>query len=180
MPPKLNAWALAACFTILLPGHGAVVLKAQVSQSTVLGTVTDSTGAVVPNAEVIVKNEGTNVERKMPTNEAGDFRIAGLEAGFYELTVRSTGFKTFTHKRIDLNSSQVKRVDASLEVGDTATTVTVEGGTTQIQTEQATLSNIKTGRDYTELPLSIYGRGWANVTECHGRHTITAVLRFPC
>ena len=40
----------------------------------------------------------------------------------------------------------------------------MEGGTTQIQTEQATLSNIKTGRDYTELPLSIYGRGWANVT----------------
>ena len=84
-----------------------VVLQAQVSQSTVLGTVTDSTGAVVPNAEVIVKNEGTNVERKMTTNEAGDFRIAGLEAGFYELTIRSTGFKTFTHKRIDLNSSQV-------------------------------------------------------------------------
>ena len=164
MPAKLKISAPAACFIILLAGSGARVLQAQVSQSTVLGTVTDSTGAVVPNAEVIVKNEGTNVERKMTTNEAGDFRIAGLEAGFYELTIRNTGFKTFTHKRIDLNSSQVKRVDASLEVGDTTTTVTVEGGTTQIQTEQATLSNIKTGRDYTELPLSIYGRGWANVT----------------
>ncbi len=156
--------ALAVCLGILLAGVSSGVLYAQASQSTLLGTVTDASGAAVPAADIIVKNEATNTERTMSTNASGDYRIAGLEAGFYEVTVRSAGFKTFSRTRIDLNSSQAKRVDAMLEVGDIATTITVEGGTSQIETEQASLSNIKTARDYKELPLSIYGRGWANVT----------------
>lgn len=164
MRRKLLILAPAVCLGMLLAGVSTGVLFGQASQSTLLGTVTDSSGAAVPAAEIIVKNEGTNIERTMSTNESGDFRIAGLEAGFYEVTVRSTGFKTFTRTRIDLNSSQAKRVDAVLEVGDIATTITVEGGTSQIETEQASLSNVKTARDYKELPLSIYGRGWANVT----------------
>ncbi|MCW5983499.1 MAG: carboxypeptidase regulatory-like domain-containing protein [Bryobacteraceae bacterium] len=154
----------AVCLGVLLAATGADRLQGQVTQSTILGTVSDASGALVPGAEITVKNERTNIERSMLTNEAGDYRIAGLEAGFYEVTIRQAGFKTFTRTRIDLNSSQIKRVDAVLEVGDTATTVTVEGGTSQIETEQVSLSNVKTGRDYTELPLSIYGRGWANVT----------------
>ena len=64
---------------------------------------------------------------------------------------------------MDLTLGQVKRIDPKLEIGDT-TTVTVEGGTSPIETESATLSNLKTSRDYANLPLSIFGRGWANVT----------------
>jgi hypothetical protein len=149
---------------MLLAGVSTVGLYGQASQSTILGAVTDASGASIPAAEIIVKNEGTNTERTMSTNESGDYRIAGLEPGFYQVTVRSAGFKTFTRTRIDVNSSQAKRVDAVLELGEITTTITVEGGTSQIETEQASLSNVKTARDYKELPLSIYGRGWANVT----------------
>jgi hypothetical protein len=156
--------APVVCLCILLAEVSTVVLYGQASQSTILGAVTDASGASVPAAEIIVKNEGTNTERTMTTNESGDYRIAGLEPGFYQVTVRSAGFKTFTRTRIDLNSSQAKRVDAILELGEITTTITVEGGTSQIETEQASLSNVKTARDYKELPLSIYGRGWANVT----------------
>src|SRR2546427_2980518 len=53
----------------------------QGTQSTVLGTVTDSSGALVPGATVTVKNQGTGIERSLTTNESGDYRIAGLEAG---------------------------------------------------------------------------------------------------
>ena len=88
----------------------------------------------------------------------------GLESGFYQVIVAVPGFKTFEQKRIDLASAQIKRVDARLEVGNVDTRITVEGAASQVETETATLSNIKTGRDFAELPLSVFGRGWANVT----------------
>src|SRR6185295_10537677 len=56
------------------------------------------------------------------------------------------------------------RIDLKLELGDVATTVTVEGGSSQIETETVSLSNVKTSRDFAQLPLSVFGRGWANIT----------------
>src|SRR6185436_19919914 len=113
---------------------------------------------------VTVKNEGTNLERTIVTDASGDYRISGLEAGFYQVSVVASGFKTFEQTRIDLASAQVKSVDARLELGSIDTRITVEGGASQVETETATLSNLKTSRDFAELPLSIYGRGWLNVT----------------
>lgn len=139
-------------------------LNAQNIQSTILGAVTDSAGALVPNADVTVRNEGTNFTRTARTDESGSYRVAGLATGFYQVTVAAPGFKTFSQTRIDLASAQIKRIDAKLEVGDLATTVTVEGGTTQVETETATLSNLKTSRDFAELPMSVMGRAWANIT----------------
>jgi len=82
-------------------------------QSTILGTVTDATGAMVAGAEVTIKNEGTNLERSMATDPNGDYRIAGLEAGFYEVKVSLAGFKTFVRTKVDLDLSQIKRVDVT-------------------------------------------------------------------
>lgn len=141
-----------------------VVLHAQVTQSSILGNVTDSSGAAVAGAKVIVKNEGTNLQRTIDTDVSGDYRISGLETGFYSVAVTAPGFKTFEQTRIDLASAQIKRVDARLELGSVDTKITVEGGASQVETETATLSNLKTSRDFAELPLSIYGRGWANIT----------------
>lgn len=139
-------------------------LLAQATQGSILGTVTDPSGAAVPGAKVTIRNEGTNFSREVTTDASGDYRVAGLEAGSYEITVANTGFKTFKQTEVDLAANQIKRVDTALEVGDVATTITVEGGTSQVETETVTLSNLKTSRDYTQLPLSIFGRGWANVT----------------
>jgi hypothetical protein len=156
---------------VLAVGAAALVLSlcparisAQATQGSILGTVVDASGAGVPNAEVAIRNEGTNFTRTIKTDEQGDYRIAGLEAGNYEITVSGPGFKTFKQTRVDVVANQIKRVNAALELGDVSTTVTVEGGTTQVETETATISNVKTSRDFTELPLSIYGRGWANIT----------------
>ncbi len=80
------------------------------------------------------------------------------------MTVAAAGFKTFSQTQIDLTSAQTKRIDARLEVGDVATTLTVEGGTTQVETETVTLSNLKTSRDFAQLPMSVFGRAWANIT----------------
>jgi len=139
-------------------------LKAQSVQSSILGTVIDSAGAAVSGATITLRNEGTALSRAVKTDEAGEYRIGGLETGFYQVTVSHAGFKTFSRTQIDLSSAQTKRVDAKLELGDVATTVTVEGGTSQVETETATLSNIKTSRDFAQLPMSVFGRAWSNIT----------------
>ncbi|MEW5977076.1 MAG: TonB-dependent receptor [Acidobacteriota bacterium] len=141
----------------------AIDSGAQAIQSTVLGTVTDPSGAVVAGANVTVKNEGTSFERTMLTDENGDYRIAGLEAGSYQVTVAMTGFKTSIRSSIRLDASQIKRVDANLEVGETTTTVEVVGDVGHLETETSSLSNIKTSQDFVQLPQSVYGRGWPNV-----------------
>ncbi|MEW5977074.1 MAG: TonB-dependent receptor [Acidobacteriota bacterium] len=141
----------------------ATEAQGQGTQSTILGTVTDPSGSVVTGATVTVKNEGTNFERTMTTDEYGDYRIAGLEAGNYQVGVTSVGFKAFLQTRVDLNASQIKRVDVRLELGEVTDKITVEGGVGQLETETATLSNVKPARDFIELPLSQFGRGDINV-----------------
>ncbi len=150
---------------MLLSAISPPLLQAQSIQSSILGNVRDSAGAAVPGATVTLLNEGTNDERRQTTDEAGDYRFSGILAGTYRVAVEFSGFKAHITKGITVNLSEIKRVDTSLEVGDVATTVTVEGGSVaHIETETVTLSNVKTARDYAELPLSIYGRGWSNVT----------------
>jgi len=148
----------------LLALSALLPLYAQSTQSSLLGTVTDSSGAPMANAAVTIRNEGTNFVREFKTDDSGDYRVSGLEAGFYEVKVAATGFRGFSQTRIDLASAQIKRIDVKLEVGDIASTVTVEGGTSQVETETVTLSNLKTARDFAQLPLSVFGRGWANIT----------------
>jgi hypothetical protein len=139
--------------------------KAQSIQSSILGNVRDSAGAVVPRAQVTLLNEGTSDERTQSTDESGDYRFSGLLAGTYRVSVQAAGFKAHVTKGIVLDMSQIKRVDAQLQVGDVATSITVEGGNVaHIETEAATLSVIKTAQDFADLPFSIYGRGWLNIT----------------
>ncbi|MBE0656213.1 MAG: TonB-dependent receptor [Bryobacteraceae bacterium] len=159
-----NMQACLAVLVSVLCFSGLSRLGAQSTQSSILGVVTDAAGALVPGAAVTVKNEGTNFVRTTATDESGSYRVAGLETGSYQITVAGVGFKTFSQTKVDLASAQIKRVDAKLEVGDLATTVTVEGGTSQVETETATLSNLKTSRDFAELPMSVMGRAWANIT----------------
>ena len=159
------------CFLITTTAAAAAVLVctpanlfAQFTQASIVGAVTDGTGAPAANALVTLRNEGTNLSRTIRTEEGGDYRFSGLEVGFYQITVAMAGFKTFEQTQIDVVSGQSKRVDVQLEVGEVNTRITVEGGLTQIDTESATLSNLKTARDFAELPLSVFGRGWANIT----------------
>src|SRR5438128_955984 len=72
-------------------------------------------------------------------------------------------FDTSVRRELKINASQIKRVDAGLELGEASSTVTVEGGVGQLETETATLSNVKPARDFIELPLSQFGRGDINV-----------------
>jgi hypothetical protein len=151
--------AIAALASVLLIS-GTRCLNGQVIQSSILGTVTDSSSAMVPGAKVVIRNEGTNLERSAVTNENGDFRVSGLETGNYEVIVTASGFKTFQQPHISLAMSQTHRIDAKLEVGNVASSVVVKGAASHVETETTTLSNLKTGRDYTQLPA---GRNWSTL-----------------
>ncbi|MCI0540570.1 MAG: TonB-dependent receptor, partial [Verrucomicrobiales bacterium] len=133
-------------------------------QSTILGSVKDGTGAAVAGATVEVTNQGTSFTRKLTTDENGDYRAPNLEPGRYSVTVVVKGFNRWVRNEVVLDSNQLRRVDADLQVGDINNTVTVTANDTPVATETAALSNVKTSRDFTQLPLSIFGRGVFNVT----------------
>jgi hypothetical protein len=141
-----------------LPGFGQSI------QSTILGTVKDQTGAAVPGVTIEVVNAGTNLTRTLTTDANGDYRVPNLEPGRYDVTAVLTGFNRWTREDIILDPNQIRRVDVDLTVGDVSTTVIVAAGATPVATETPMLSNVKTARDFTQLPLSIFGRGWANIT----------------
>ena len=146
--------------------HTLSLLQAQSTESSILGNVRDAAGSAVPGAKVTLTNQGTNDMRKQTTDAAGDFRYSGILAGRYNVAVEAAGFKARLTKDIDVSLSQIRRVDAALEVGDVSTTVTVEGGSGgHIDTESAVLSVISTAQDFAELPMSVYGRAWINVAK---------------
>ena len=141
-------------------------MQAQSTQSSILGTVSDVAGAVVPQAKVTLTNQGTNDVRAQTTDAAGDYRFSGILTGEYSVAVEAAGFKTHVAKDITVDLSQIRRVDAVLQVGDVATTVTVGGGSAaHIETESAALSVVTTARDFAELPMSVYGRAWINIAK---------------
>jgi hypothetical protein len=141
-----------------LPGFG------QSTQSTILGTVTDPNGGVVPGASIEVKNTGTTFSRKVTSDEAGSYRVPDLDPGTYSVVALVPGFSRWVGEGFSLNANQIERVDIQLAVGPVATSVTVKASGTAVETETATLANVHTPAEFTQLPLSIYGRSSFNVT----------------
>jgi Carboxypeptidase regulatory-like domain/TonB dependent receptor len=148
---------------ILILGMGLAGFGQSI-QSTILGSIKDGTGAAVVGATVEVTNQGTGFTRRLTTDDNGDYRAPNLEPGRYSVMIVAKGFKRWVRREIMLDSNQLRRVDAELQVGDLNNTVTITATDAAVATETATLSNVKTSRDFTQLPLSIFGRGWANIT----------------
>jgi len=137
-------------------------LAAQTFRGTILGTVTDPTGAVVAGAQVKVRNTGTGLERTATTSGDGSYAVPELPIGTYDVTVTQTGFQTFVAKTVTVDVATERRVDAALKAGEVSTRVEVQGDLLpQVETTSATLggtlnseaiTNIPVnGRDYTKL-----------------------------
>ncbi|HEY3840287.1 MAG TPA: TonB-dependent receptor, partial [Bryobacteraceae bacterium] len=147
-------------------GGVAAPLFSQSTESSILGNVRDSGGAVIPGAKVVLLNEGSNDKRVQTTNSDGDYRFSGILNGSYRVTVEANGFKTLIKGGITVDVSQIRRVDAKLDVGDVSTSVTVQDtSAAHIDTESATQAVVSTARDFAELPMSVYGRAWINVAK---------------
>jgi hypothetical protein len=128
---------------------------AQATFGTITGTVTDSTGASVPNTEVVVVNEGTNLTRTVITGNDGNYSVPNLNYGNYRVQAKAAGFKTYVVRGIGLEALRTVRVDVRLEVGEVGTEVTVQGAAPVIDTDTASIASVRTSKDLNDLPLNI-------------------------
>ncbi|MBL8229239.1 MAG: TonB-dependent receptor [Bryobacterales bacterium] len=139
---------LFALLAATLPAH------AQTTFANITGTVTDTTGAVIPGAKVVVTNTESNYVFNAESNAAGSFTFSQLLQGTYTLRVTATGFKEYVVQQIQLVSLDVRRFDIKLEVGAVETRIEVIGGATLIETETARISDQKDAMQLMVLPLN--------------------------
>ncbi|MGH9673882.1 MAG: carboxypeptidase-like regulatory domain-containing protein, partial [Bryobacteraceae bacterium] len=139
-------------FSIVVSLCPAVVF-AQADRATLRGTATDTTGGVVPKAEITALELATNtVARKVNTNEAGNYEIADLKPGAYRLTADAAGFKSFVAENLLVVAAQVRRVDIVFQVGATTESITVEAGAALISTETGMLSGSISSQSIKDSP----------------------------
>jgi hypothetical protein len=119
--------------------------------ATIVGTVIDSTGAVVPNAELTLTNTATSQVRKATSNNSGIYLFANVGVGHFTLDAVAKGFQKYTKTDIAVNTDQTLREDLSLTVGSETQTVTVEADALALQAETNEVSNLITGAQVTQL-----------------------------
>lgn len=130
----------------------ALFAGAQETRSTIVGRVTDASGAVVLGAEVRATNTSTGVAAVAKTNEAGNFTLPYLLPGPYRLQATLQGFKTFVREGIELRTNEAVEVNVQLEIGATTETVEVKAETPLLQTVDASLVQVVDQRRIQELP----------------------------
>jgi hypothetical protein len=143
--------ALLALFMLLSPSQ----LRAQLVTGDVLGTVMDSTSAVVPGARVTLTNTGTGIASSMTTNETGEFLFSNVQIGAFKVTVEAKGFKTFNVANIALAAGQRLRVNAQLQVGSQVESVQVEASAAvQLQSDSSDINSAISARAVADMPLN--------------------------
>lgn len=148
--------AMSALIAALLAigGFSATQLVAQGLFGTIGGTITDTSGAVVPGAIVIVKNINTNVRITLTTGRDGNYTAANLNPGAYTVEASAKGFKSAVQSDITLQVDANLKVSLTLEIGSATQTVTVTGTNTLLQTQESSLSQTVDERQLSDLPLS--------------------------
>ena len=133
----------------------AVSLSAQTFRGTILGTVTDPSGAVVAGAKVTVKNTGTGLERSTETSGDGSYSVPELPIGTYNVTVTQAGFQTFVATGVTVDVAAERRVDAAMKTGQISTKVEVSGDLLpQVETTSAELGGTLTADTIESLPVN--------------------------
>jgi hypothetical protein len=130
--------ALAATFCTV--GHG------QTFYGSIVGNVTDASGARVANAAVAVTNIGTTERRTVTTENTGIYRFVDLVPGNYRVDVELTGFKHYTRDQIEVQVDATVRIDVAMQVGDVRQSVEVSAASPLLQTESAAVGQVVEGR----------------------------------
>lgn len=139
-------------FSVLFCLGLAAVCVAQDSRGNLAGTVMDSSGAVVPSAEIRATKTDTGVVARGVTNDAGKFNIPFLLPGMYRLVAEKAGFKTYSQDKIELRVADSLELVIRLEVGNIAESIEVHGGTPLLDTASSTIGQVMDERRMLELP----------------------------
>jgi len=151
---RFRSVAILALSAALLVCIVSIPAAAQRSTANILGTVTDSSGAAIPNAMVTARNADNGATQNATTDASGRYRLADLPVGTYDVTSENSGFESVVHKGVTLTIGAEAVVDFSLPVGQLTQTVTVEGEVSTVETTSAALSNLVAPTQMRELPLN--------------------------
>ena len=124
---------------------------AAAQEATIVGTVTDPAGSVVPNVTITVTNTGTGYIRTFTTNDVGQYVAPSLPIGKYDLRAESSGFKIEESKGVVLNVNDRTRIDFQMKMGTKSETVSVEANTIQVQADSSEQSNLISGTQISQL-----------------------------
>ena len=126
---------------------------AQVTTGDIVGRVTDASGGVLPGATITIENAGTRDVRTAPTNESGDYAFNFLPIGVYTVKIELSGFRPRS-SRVTLSAGDRTRVDARLQVGTVAESITVTGESPLVQTDSSTVSTLINLKNVQDLPVN--------------------------
>ena len=155
-PLTLQLLILMVCTALF-----AVPAMAQNIYGSIVGTVTDATGAPMEGAAVTVSNTGTGARQAGQTNNSGEYRVVNLVPGTYKLEIEKTGFKRLTRDNIGVQVESVVRLDSAMQIGDVSQSIEVEASAPLLQTENASLSQVVSARAVEQLPMN--GRNVMNL-----------------
>ncbi len=130
--------------------------SAQVLYGSMVGTIQDQSGAVVPKAGITITNKATGLTRETTADDAGRYSLLNILAGTYDLKVSAQGFRTTTRTDIEISINTVTRVDMRLEVGAVTEQVTVAATAAVLQTDKSDVRHEITATAITQLPLPAY------------------------
>jgi hypothetical protein len=154
----------AAVFALLITiWTGAIPARAQTNYGSIVGTVTDPTGAVIADATVQLKNTQTNGTQNAVTGSAGNFSFVNLLPDTYDLTVTKSGFQSVTQSGINVQVGGAARADITLTVGSASQTITVTAAQAELQTQSSSLGGVVQGIQVMEAPLN--GRNVNNLLD---------------
>src|ERR1700730_12891079 len=146
---------LLGCSLSCLPAN------AQVSEARLTGVVMDSSGAIVPGAQISITNVSTETTRDLTTNPSGNYNAPGLPAGNYRVKVSAQGFQTEVRTGVTLTTGTEQVLNITLKVGNVAQQVVVTDVPPQVQLSTAALSDVVESTSVRELPLN--GRSWTDL-----------------
>lgn len=133
----------------------------QASTAKIAGEVTDSSGSVVINANIVIINTATNIRREVVTNDSGVYSAPSLSPGTYIVKVSATGFKTEIRNQVTLSVGQNLELNITLTVGNVSQQIVVDDAPPQVDLTSSTLSDVVNGREVRQLPLN--GRSWTDL-----------------
>lgn len=138
--------------SMLIPlAHSAV---AQSDASSLSGTVTDASGALLPNAKATIHSDATGSDIVVTTNASGNFTVPNVRPGNYSVKIESAGFQSVTLTAVAVDPSIGKHVDISMKVGDAGTSVNVEANINTVQTESAVVGQLVTQEQVKSIQLN--------------------------
>jgi hypothetical protein len=129
--------------------------------ATIVGTVTDSTGAIIPNVKITVTNPDKGVNRTTVSDSVGAYRVGPLPIGTFSVTAELAGFQRLVQTGVTLSIGQVQRVDLEMKVGTTNQEITVSGNVVKVQTDDAVISSVVTANEIAAINLD--GRSFTSL-----------------